>query len=273
MKQTTRLSLRVLGCVAILGVGALFTSCATQAPLPAASAAELALRDPARNSAINPVPRDEKWMKRHQGFVAAAAKGGVDLLFVGDSITDFWRNAPEKNGGRAVWDREFAPLHALNIGISADRTQHVLWRLRNGELNGIDPKVIVLMIGTNNTGFEKDKVTPRNTPAQAAEGVRAIVRELRQREPQAKILLLAIFPRNEGPLDAQRQQVNEINREIAQLHNGDTIRFLDINAKLLEPDGTLSRDIMPDLLHPGPKGYEIWAAAIKPAVLEMLGQK
>lgn len=245
---------------------ALFTGCTA---VQTTSVVDPALLEPANNSAVRPEPRDAKWVARHDGFVDIAKKGGVDVLFVGDSITDGWRNPPPR-GGKAVWDREFAPLRAANFGIGGDRTQHVLWRLQNGEAEGIQPKAIVLMIGTNNTGFEPDKVTPRNTPPQVAAGVTAVVNTLRQKFPQAKILLLAIFPRGEKPDHPQRQQINEINRTIAKLHDGRNVHFLDIGQKFLTADGTLTKEIMPDFLHPHEKGYEIWAAAIKEPLARLL---
>jgi lysophospholipase L1-like esterase len=221
------------------------------------------------NTAIQPAPRDPNWVKRHEGFVAIAKQGGVDVLFLGDSITDGWRRA-ERGGGKAIWDREFAPLKAANFGISGDRTQHVLWRLENGELAGIKPKAVVLMIGTNNTGLERDGTTPRNTPAETIAGVTAIVNKLRTTLPATKILLLAVFPRGEKPDHPQRLQVNEINRGIARLDDGRHVHFLDINAKFLAPDGTLPKEIMPDFLHPAVKGYELWAAAIKAPLAKLL---
>jgi lysophospholipase L1-like esterase len=224
----------------------------------------------AANTATEPAPRDEKWIKRHEGFVEIAKQGGVDVLFLGDSITDFWRNDDPKRGGKKIWDANFAPLHAANFGISADRTQHVLWRLEHGELEGIKPKVVVLMIGTNNTGLEADKKTPRNSPEETIEGVTAVVKTLRAKLPTTKILLLAIFPRGEKPDYPQRLQIATINQAIAKLDDGKMVRFLDIGSKFLEPDGTLTKEIMPDLLHPGEKGYEIWAAAIKQPLAEML---
>ena len=220
------------------------------------------------NTAIEPEPRDAGWVKRHEGFVEIAKQGGIDVLFLGDSITDAWRRPPP--GGKGVWDREFAPLRAANFGISGDRTQHVLWRLQNGELEGINPKAIVLMIGTNNTGFERDGTTPRNTPAETVAGVRAIVNLLRAKLPQTKILLLAVFPRGEKPDHPQRLQVAEVNTGIAKLADGRNVRFLDIGRKFLAADGTLPKDIMPDFLHPNEKGYEIWAAAIKEPLAAML---
>jgi lysophospholipase L1-like esterase len=216
------------------------------------------------NTAIEPVPRDDAWVKRHEGFVAEARQGGIDVLFMGDSITDFWRNR-----GKAVWDREYPPLHAANFGISGDRTQHVLWRLRNGEAEGYKPKAVVLMIGTNNTGLERDSDTPRNTTPEVIEGVTAVVHDLRTDFPDAKILLLAVFPRGEKD-SPQRAQVAAINKEIAKLHDGNHIHYLDIGSKFLEADGTLSREIMPDLLHPSEKGYEIWADAIREPLKALL---
>jgi lysophospholipase L1-like esterase len=217
-------------------------------------------------SALAPLWRDGGgWLKRHDEFVAQAKKGGVDLLFVGDSITDFWRTR-----GKAVWDKYYGNLHAANIGISGDRTQHVLWRLDHGEVDGLRPKVVVLMIGTNNTGLERDGLTPRNTPAEAAAGVKAVVNDLRQKFPNSKILLLAVFPRSHAPGDPARLQVAEINQVIAGLDDGDHVRYLDIGAKFLTADGMLEKDIMPDYLHPTPKGYEIWAQAIQTSVAQML---
>jgi lysophospholipase L1-like esterase len=221
------------------------------------------------NTAVDPVPRDPSWVKRHEGFVEIAKQGGVDVLFLGDSITDFWRSENKTRGGKAVWDENFAPLHAANFGINADRTQHVLWRMQHGELDGLQPKAVVLMIGTNNTGLERDKVTPRNTTAEATEGVTAVVAGLRAKLPAAKILLLAIFPRGEKG-DPIRDQIKDINTALARLDDGKFVYFLDIGPKFLEPDGTLSKEIMPDLLHPSEQGYQIWAAAIKEPLARLL---
>ena len=217
-----------------------------------------------QNTAIIPAPRDEKWMAQHAGFVQQAQKGGIDILFMGDSITDFWRNR-----GSNVWNQYYASRHAANFGISADRTQHVLWRLDHGELDGIKPKVVVLMIGTNNTGKENDTGKIRNTIPETIKGVQAVVKELRVKLPDSKILLLAIFPR--GTLDnPQRAQVALINTVIAKLDDGRMVKFLDIGPEFLEADGTLPKSIMPDLLHPNERGYQIWADAMGPALDEML---
>ena len=217
------------------------------------------------NTAIQPAPREGGWMKRHDGFVAIAKQGGVDVLFLGDSITDFWRDR-----GKAVWEKDFAPLHAANFGISADRTQHVLWRLQNGELDGISPKVVVLLIGTNNTGVETSGA-PRNTVDEAIQGITLVVQSLRTKLPQTEILLHALFPRADakGPPPGSTD-IPRINAALAKLADGKYIRFLDLGPKLLGADGTVAKDLMPDLLHPNAKGYEIWADALRSPLAEML---
>ncbi len=264
--MTRPLTRRHVLTLSALALAALGFGCAG----PAGTKLDPALRDPAKNAAVKPVPRDANWVKRHDGFVALAKQGGVDVLFVGDSITDAWRNADPVKGGKAVWDARFAPLRSANFGISGDRTQHVLWRLQNGELDGIRPKAVVLMIGTNNTGFERDGTTPRSTPAETIAGVTVIVEHLRAAQPQAKLLLLAIFPRGEKPDHPQRLQINEINAALARLHDGRHVHFLDINRIFLATDGTLPKEIMPDFLHPGAKGYALWADAIKDPLAALL---
>jgi lysophospholipase L1-like esterase len=217
----------------------------------------------AENTALQPAPRDAKWVERHEGFVAQTKQGGIELLFLGDSITDGWRGK-----GKAVWEKQYAPRHAANFGIGGDRTQHVLWRMEHGELDGLKPKAVVLMIGTNNTGKDQDG-KPRNTTPEIIEGVTAIVNGLRAKLPQTKILLLAIFPRGEKGTPI-RDQLKEINTALAKLDDGKRVKFLDIGPKFLEPDGTLSRDIMPDLLHPNEKGYQIWADAMESTLADLL---
>lgn len=266
MHSSTLFTRRQFALVATLSAGLFLAGCGS------VSSVDAALRDPDKNSAIKPEPRDPAWMRRHDGFVAIAKTGNVDVLFLGDSITDFWRREPTTQqplAGKRVFDREFGSWKTANFGISGDRTQHVLWRIENGELDGIKPKVIMLMISTNNTGFERDNTTLRNTPAQAAEGVRQIIGKIREKLPKTKILLLAVFPRGEKPDNPQRKQVNEINAIISKFDDGKNVRFLDINQQFLTPDGTLTKDIMPDFLHPVEKGYEIWAAAVKEPLTEM----
>jgi lysophospholipase L1-like esterase len=219
---------------------------------------------PAGSTATRPVPRDGEWKKRHERFAAMAKKGGVDLLFLGDSITDLWGGEGHGNGsqGRKIFHQEFEPLKAANFGIGGDQTQHVLWRIQNGELDGIQPKVVMLMIGTNNTA--------RNTAEEIAEGVTAIVKEIHKRSPTTKVLLLGIFPRAEKS-NRQRDKIKQVNAIIARLDDGGkTVRYLDIGDKFLEPDGTISRKIMYDFLHLTEKGYQIWADAVKGPIKELM---
>ena len=184
-------------------------------------------------------------------------------MFIGDSITDGWRNRDLQ-----VWTKSYAPRHALNLGIGGDRTQHVLWRIQRGELDGLKPKAVVLMIGTNNTGKERDG-SPRNSTAEVIAGVKAVVKQIRAKLPKSKLLLLAIFPRGaaNGP---ERAQIKEINAAIAKLDDGQMIRFLDIGKVFLAEDGSIPKTIMPDLLHPNEQGYQLWADAIEPALAAML---
>jgi lysophospholipase L1-like esterase len=218
------------------------------------------------HTAIVPALRTDpaNWVARHEGFVREAQRGGIDILFLGDSIVDGWRDT-----GLNVWNKYYAPRRAANFGIDGDRTQHVLWRMDHGELDGIKPKVVVLMIGTNNTGKEKDTGKIRNTVSETIEGVQTVVRELRGKLPDSKILLLAIFPRATLD-DPQRGQVALINTVIAKLDDGKRVKYLDIAPKFLEADGTLSGNIMPDLLHLNERGYQIWADAMEPTLAGML---
>jgi len=200
----------------------------------------------------------EKDRNRHDEFLKVAKAGGIDLLFTGDSITDGWRGT-----GKAVWDKYFAPLKAANFGISGDRTEHVIWRLRNGELEGFSPKVAVVMIGTNNGDPAPD----------VAQGIKTILNDVHDRHPKCKILLLGIFPRSEKATDGARTKNEEVNKLISKFVTfADTRRvaYLDIGAKFLAADGTLPKDIMPDLLHPNEKGYQIWADAIVDKVKQLL---
>lgn len=221
-------------------------------------------------SALTPAPRTDKgWVARNNRFNEQAKKGDFGMIFLGDSITQGWENA-----GREVWDKFYAPRKALNLGIGGDRTQHVLWRIQHGNLDGLDkpaapgqavPRLVVLMIGTNNSNSQD------HTAEEIADGIAAIVGELRHRLPQAKVLLLAVFPRGEKP-DAQRAKIDQVNRLIARLADGKSVHYLDIGSKFLQPDGTISPAVMPDFLHLSPKGYETWAEAIEPKLKELLGE-
>ena len=221
----------------------------------------------AENTAVLPVPRTfpTNWMSLHESFVARAKQGHVDLLFLGDSITAGWQ---WDQGGLNVWKQYYAPRHAAEFGIGYDRTQNTLWRIEHGELDGIKPKVVVLLIGTNNAGNEDDG-KPRNTTPEIVAGVTTLVKELRARLPASKVLLLGIFPRGEKN-DPVRAQVQEVNSQLARLDDGKMVKFLDLGSRLLEADGTLSREIMPDLLHPNERGYRIWAQAMEDTLAGMM---
>jgi len=215
-----------------------------------------------KHSAVTPVSRpDEWWQKRHEGFNARAKKGDVDLVFIGDSITHAW-----EGGGKDVWKKYYGSRKAMNLGIGGDRTQHVLWRLDHGNLDGIQPKVAVLMIGTNNSNGQD------NTAEEIADGITAIVKKLRTKCPRTKILILAIFPRGQKP-SPQREKNAEASRIASKLADGKMIYYMDIGQKFLNDDQTLSKEIMPDYLHPTPKGYEIWAKSIEGKLAELLGEK
>lgn len=212
------------------------------------------------HSATAPEPRqDEWWQKRHASFNERAAQGDVDLVFIGDSITQGW-----EGGGKDFWAKYYTPRKAMNLGISGDRTQHVLWRLQNGNIKGISPKAAIIMIGTNNY---KD-----NTPQEIADGIHEIIRLLRKELPQMKILVLAIFPRAEKKDSPDRIKLDEVNALVKKFAKGRKVEFLDIGAKFLDAEGNIPKEIMPDFLHPNTRGYEIWAEAIEPNVKSLLGE-
>ena len=206
------------------------------------------------NTAI--IPNLAGWFnQKHQNNLQVAKQGGdIDVLFMGDSITDFWRNTDGVNAGKPVMDKYFGDLKIFNFGIAGDTTQGVLYRLQNGEGKGFSPKAIMLMIGTNNT--------MQNNAAEIAEGIGAVVLELQKDFPKAKILLLAVFPRN-TPGDPVRATIAEINNKISKLHDGKKVFYMDIGDKFLDDKGFIPADIMGDALHPTTKGYEIWAKAVK----------
>jgi lysophospholipase L1-like esterase len=214
------------------------------------------------NTAIVPVPRDTNWVARHEGFVKQAKHEQTDLLFLGDSITDFWqRKAPRF--GINIWNKYYALLHAIDFGISGDRTQHVIWRIDNGELDGLHPKVVVLMIGTNNS---RD-----NSPEQIAEGIKVILNKIQEKCPGTKVLLLGVFPRNTlKDTPAMDEAPAKINAIISKFADGKKIVYLNINDKFLGPDGKVPASIMPDFLHPNEHGYQIWADAMNPTLFEMM---
>ncbi len=200
------------------------------------------------------------WMPRHKQKIAdLAKKKRVDLLMIGDSITHGWEGR-----GKATWQKYYAQRNAFNIGFSGDRTENVLWRLQNGAISGISPKLAVLMIGTNNAGHRREK------SQHTALGIKTILKELKKRLPKTKILVLAIFPRGAKPNDHLRKLNVATNKIIAKYADNKSIFFLDINPVFLDRNGDLPKSIMPDRLHPNQKGYEIWAKAMEPTIKRLM---
>ena len=222
-----------------------------------------------RTESVSPKPLEQVWsmdwwVPRHEQKLAEiaalrAANLQPDVVFVGDSITHNW----EKDG-KAAWAANYAKYHALDLGFGGDHTENVLWRLQHGELDGYKTRVVVMMIGTNNTGDRMED------PATTAKGVRRLLDEVRRRQPDAKILLLAVFPRDEKPDSPLRRINDRLNSTLATFADDRGVFFLDIDAALANPDGTLSRDVMPDLLHPNEKGYAIWAERMNPTLQRLL---
>jgi lysophospholipase L1-like esterase len=265
---------RLFACIlAALAAG---TLAASPSPPPAGAAPPVSTPAPAAtppHSAITPVARtDAGWVKRNEAFNdrarQGAAKGDIGVIFIGDSITHQWETA-----GKKVWDEFYTKRGAVNFGIGGDRTQHVLWRVQNGNFDGLakpatgsPPKLVVLMIGTNNSNGSD------NTASEIADGIRACIAGIRGKLPEAKILLLSIFPRGEKP-GPQREKNAEASRLAAESADGQTVHHLDLTGVFLDKDGTLSREIMPDLLHLSERGYRLWAEAIEAKVRELLGEK
>ena len=210
------------------------------------------------------------WPARHAAAVALMQARQPEIVMLGDSIMHFWGGEPsgEHVGGRRtapeVWDRFFTARRIVNLGYGWDRTENVLWRLRHGEFEHVSPKVVVLMIGTNNV--------PLNTPDEIAAGVSAICDEIHQRSPASRILLLGIFPRGEKP-DANRAAIEAVNQRIATFEGrGGVVTYLDIGDRFLAADRSISKDVMYDFLHPTAKGYGIWAAAMEPTLTRLLSR-
>jgi lysophospholipase L1-like esterase len=202
------------------------------------------------------------FQQKHQQNLAARSPD-TELLLMGDSITDFWRNEEGAYAGKPILDQYFGQWQIANFGIAGDTTQGVLYRLQNGEGEGFSPRAIMLMIGTNNT--------IRNNAAEIAEGVGAVVLSLERHFPEAEILLLGVFPRG-NPGDAVRGTIAEINRIIGRLDDRDAVHYLDIGDVFLEPDGSISTDVMSDRLHPSTEGYRRWAEAVKDPLAELMAR-
>ncbi len=240
-----------LAIVGILAAIALFADARAQAPGTAKAP-----------STVIPVPREGGAETLHKKFLEQAKKGNIDLLFLGDSITRGWAGKDKNGEGpKEIWERFYAPRHTANFGIGGDRTQHVLWRIENGELEGISPKVLILMIGTNNAHD--------NSADEIAEGIERIVKTIHTKLPATKVLLLGVFPRGHKP-NAYREKLDAVNLRIAKLDDGKTVKFLDLGKHFLNANGTISEEVMPDYLHLSRRGYRIWAEAMEPTLWSLL---
>lgn len=200
--------------------------------------------------------------KRHQRFNEISKEGKAKLVFVGDSITEAWEGP-----GREVWEKFYSRRHAANFGVSGDRTEHVLWRLDHGNFDGLSPDLVVIMIGTNNTGHRQDK------PEDTAAGIRAIIDRIERKCPKAKILLLGVFPRGEAADHPHRKLNIAVNEIIKGFADNKQVFYKDISTAFFNDKGELTKDIMPDYLHLTPEGYRRWAEAIEDDVATLLGER
>jgi len=213
-------------------------------------------------TAVTPAPQTMSWWTtRHEHTLARIRQGGVDLLMIGDSITQGWADE-----GLQVWNTYYGHRRAVNLGFSGDRTEHVLWRLNHGEIDGIDPVLAVVMIGTNNTGARHD--SPKDTAA----GIQAILSTLRTRLPDTKILLLGVFPRGASTDDPLRQVTVAINALIRTYADNQQIFFLDLSPLFLDNQGRVSQHLMPDYLHPNKLGYQVWADGMEDMLKRLLSE-
>ncbi len=221
----------------------------------------LALAWPAlgENSAAVATPKDDpKWIARHNAMAEQMKAGHAKVLWIGDSIVQKFEKP-----GKPVWDTYYAPRDAINLGISGDRTEHVLWRLDHCNLEYVSPKLAIVMIGQNNGGS--------NTAEEIAEGVEAIVTKLRKQQPQMKVLLLGIFFRGEKPNDEQ-VKLAKTNEMLSRWADGKQVVYMNVNGIFIQPDGIIMKALMPDFEHPNEEGCKRWAEAIEPQVAKMLDE-
>lgn len=252
----TKAALLVLGIVCLAQI----LPAQSSPPVPASASTAVEIHT---NTAVVPEPRPDPRSRARTDAVLQRAKdnpGECDVVFIGDSITQGWEGA-----GKNVWNQFYGNRKCLNFGVGGDRTQHVLWRFEHGQLDGLKPKAAVVMIGTNNSNGHD------NTEEEILEGVTAIVNQIRQRLPETKILLFGIFPRGKT-FSTQRGKLLQINEALEKLDDGKTIFYMDIGSKLIEMDGSIATSMMRDALHPGERGYEIWAEAMEPKLKEWLAK-
>lgn len=222
----------------------------------------------ARERADLPTPRtaDYEWMsaatwrQKHEANVQRAAQGDCDILLLGDSITEGWNN-------NTLWHDRYPRLTIVNFGVGGDTTANLLWRIQNGELGKLKPRVVILMIGINNLGRNDDD------PPMVVVGIRAIVSELQAKLPASKIVVLGLLPSGQEPKTKLRKQIKEVNRRTRRtLNDGFSIFVEDVGASMLEPDGTIAPETMADFLHPTPQGYQRLADAIFSRLDRLVGR-
>ena len=228
------------------------------------------------NTAIIPAPACEtdfyNWTERHAAVCAAIRQKPVRLVFIGDSITHLWGGTPQSNNqsGDKVWQEFYGPRNAINMGFGWDRTQQALWRIENGELEGITPEVAVVLIGTNNlTGH----AVRENSDPEIVAGITAVCELIRKKSPQTKVLLLGLLPRGAEPTDRLRSRIQLINTELVRLDGQNGVTYLDIGPKLLDEHGKFLAGVAPDNLHLSEQGYRIWAETMEPTLVKLLGEK
>jgi len=235
--------------------------------------------DTPENTAIVPVPKLEDdsydWWNRHSEILHIKDSINPEIILIGNSITHFWGGVPllkNKDGsirtpnGRKVWASLFSNYRVLNLGFGWDRTQNVLWRLDHGELDGLHPRTVIIHIGTNNTTGTRN--ARANTASEIVEGIGAICTRVRSKTPGAKIILMAVFPREQSPTHPRRILINEINKQLEVFVHEHNITFVDIGQMMLAQDGTFPKEMADDFCHPTEKGYQIWAESIRSFINE-----
>jgi lysophospholipase L1-like esterase len=224
-----------------------------------------------------PVPADQPFARTdknsqiaHEQLLAKAKLGRIDVYFEGDSITRRW-GALDYPSLLENWKKNFFGWNAADFGWGADRVENILWRLENGELDSVNPKVIVLLAGTNNVGSKVPAEGIDNAAANLTKGLEAVVRVMQAKAPKAVIILTGIFPRNDNM--AMMPEINQINGNLARMADGRRIRYLNVNDRLADPEGKLREGMMNarDKLHPLLNGYQVWADALRPLLTELLG--
>jgi lysophospholipase L1-like esterase len=236
-----------------------------QFSIPAQTGIQTNAVEPAthKNSAIIPKPRKGRIATR-QALVLQRAKdnqGDCDVELIGDSITQGW-----ERGGQKAWHDHFGNIKVLNFGVYGDEIQNVLWRIAQGQLDGIKPKVAIVLIGTNNSNGNS------NTPEEIVEGIQAIVNEIHKRQPGTKVLVLGVFPRG-TPTSPERSKVEHVDQLLAHLDDEKTDYYMDLGSIFLGSDNLVSKDLVSDGIHPNAAGYELWAKTMEPKLKELLASK